>query len=77
MGTHALDPEKVDDFMDKYRIDAAFVAADDEEYVKYWFGHLYRQGRVVVVPRTQDISTTHVIKVVNGEIIKELEDRGQ
>ncbi len=76
-GPHALDPEKVDDFMDKYRIDAAFVAADDLEYVKYWCGHLYSQGKVIIVPRTQDISTTHVIKVVNGEIIKELEDRGQ
>ncbi len=76
-GPHALDPAMVDDFMEKYRIDAVFVAADDDEYVKYWFGHLYNQGKVVVVPRTKDISTTHVIKVVNGEIIKELEERGQ
>ena len=72
-GPHADDPAMVDDFMEKYRIDAVFVAADDDEYVKYWFGHLYSQGRVVIVPRTKEISTTHVIKVVNGEIVKELE----
>ncbi|MDX9802231.1 MAG: adenylyltransferase/cytidyltransferase family protein [Spirochaetia bacterium] len=70
-GPHAVDPAMVDDFMNKYNIDAAFVAADDEEYVKYWFGHLYNQGRVVVVPRTRYVSTTHVIKIVNGEIVKE------
>ena len=71
-GPHALDPDKVDEFMNKYNIDAVFVAADDEEYVKYWFGHLHQQGKVVIVPRTQDISTTHVIKVVNGDVITEL-----
>ncbi len=70
-GPHALDPDMVDDFMKKYNVDAMFVAADDEEYVKYWFGHLYEQGKVVIVPRTKDISTTHVIKVVNGEIVEE------
>ncbi len=70
-GPHALEREQVDDFMDKYHIDAAFVAADDKEYVKYWFGHLYDQNRIVIVPRTKDISTTHVIKVVNGDIVGE------
>ena len=55
--------------MEKYKIDAVFVAADDIEYVKYWFGHLYKQGKVVVVPRTQGISTTHVIKIVNGDVV--------
>ncbi len=70
-GPHAHDPAKVDEFMEKYKVDAMFVAADDEEYVKYWFGHLYEQGKVVIVPRTKDISTTHVIKVVNGEIVEE------
>jgi len=72
-GPHAFDPAKVDEFMDQYKIDAVFVAADDDEYVKYWFGYLYDQGKVVVVPRTKEISTTHVIKVVNGEIVKEIE----
>ena len=57
--------------MEKYKIDAVFVAADDMEYVKYWFGHLYKQGRVVVVPRTQGISTTQVIKIVNGDIVSQ------
>ena len=70
-GPHALQKEHVDEFMEKYKVDAAFIAADDEEYVKYWFGHLYDQGKVVVVPRTQDISTTHVIKVVNGDVVEE------
>ena len=68
-GPHAYNETAVNDFMDKYKIDAAFVAADDTEYVKYWFGHLYKQGRVVVVPRTQGISTTQVIKIVNGDIV--------
>ncbi len=72
-GPHAFDPEKVDEFMNQYNIDAVFVAADDDEYVKYWFGYLYSQGKVIIVPRTKDVSTTHVIKVVNGEIVKELE----
>lgn len=70
-GPHAFEKDKVDDFMIKYNIDAAFVAADDEEYVKYWFKHLYEQEKVVIVPRTKDISTTHVIKVVNGDIVGE------
>jgi glycerol-3-phosphate cytidylyltransferase len=68
-GPHAYDETAVNDFMDKYKIDAAFVAADDTEYVKYWFGHLYKQGRVVIVPRTQGISTTQVIKIVNGDVV--------
>ncbi len=68
-GPHAYDEAAVNDFMDKYKIDAAFVAADDTEYVKYWFGHLYKQGRVVIVPRTQGISTTQVIKIVNGDVV--------
>ena len=68
-GPHAYEESAVNDFMDKYKIDAVFVAADDMEYVKYWFGHLYRQGRVVVVPRTQGISTTQVIKIVNGDVV--------
>jgi len=72
-GPHATDPAMVDDFMIKYNVDAAFVAADDVEYVKYWFAHLYEQGRVVIVPRTREISTTHVIKIVNGEIVKEID----
>ena len=72
-GPHAFDPIKVDEFMEQYKIDAVFVAADDDEYVKYWFGYLYDQGKVVIVPRTKEISTTHVIKVVNGEIVKEIE----
>lgn len=76
-GPHALEPAKVDEFMDKYKADAVFVAADDEEYVKYWFGYLYGKGKVVVVPRTKDISTTHVIKIVNGEVVKELEGNSQ
>lgn len=67
-GPHAYEEKAVNDFMEKYNIDAAFVAADDLEYVKYWFGHLYKQGRVVVVPRTQGISTTQVIKIVNGDV---------
>ena len=75
-GPHALDPAMVDDFMNKYNVDAAFVAADDEEYVKYCFGHLFMQGKVVIVPRTKEISTTHVIKVVNGEIVNEIEGNG-
>ena len=74
-GPHALDPVKVDEFMEQYKIDAVFVAADDEEYIKYWFGHLYNQGKVVIVPRTKDVSTTHVIKVVNGEIVKEFTNK--
>ena len=68
-GPHAFEESVVNDFMDKYKIDAVFVAADDPEYVKYWFGHLYRQGKVVVVPRTQGISTTQVIKIVNGDVV--------
>jgi glycerol-3-phosphate cytidylyltransferase-like family protein len=68
-GPHAFEESAVNDFMDKYKIDAVFVAADDPEYVKYWFGHLYRQGKVVVVPRTQGISTTQVIKIVNGDVV--------
>ncbi len=71
-GPHAIDPAMVDDFMFKYNIDAAFVAADDESYVKYWFEHLYNQGKIVIVPRTRDISTTHVIKIVNGDVITEV-----
>ena len=70
-GPHAFDEAAVNDFMEKYKIDAVFVAADDMEYVKYWFGHLYKQGRVVVVPRTQGISTTQVIKIVNGDIVSQ------
>ena len=70
-GPHALEKKNVDEFMEKYKVDAAFIAADDKEYVKYWFGHLYDEGRVVIVPRTRDISTTHVIKVVNGDIVEE------
>jgi len=71
-GPHALDPVRVDEFMKEHKIDAVFVAADDDdEYVKYWFGHLYAQGKLVIVPRTKDVSTTRVIKVVNGEIVKE------
>ena len=68
-GPHAYDEKADNDFMDKYKIDAAFVAADDLEYVKYWFGHLYDQHRIVVVPRTQGISTTQVIKIVNGDVV--------
>lgn len=68
-GPHAYDEAAVNDFMDKYRIDAAFVAADDIEYVKYWFKHLYNQGRVVIVPRTKCISTSLIIKIVNGDVI--------
>lgn len=70
-GPHAHDPIAVNDFMKKYNIDAVFVAADDPEYVKYWFNHLYETGRTVTVPRTKDISTTQVIKIVNGEIVTE------
>lgn len=70
-GPHAFEESAVNDFMEKYKIDAAFVAADDLEYIKYWFGHLYRQGKVVVVPRTQGISTTQVIKIVNGDIVNQ------
>lgn len=69
-GPHALEETAVNDFMEKYRLDAIFIAADDMEYVKYWFGHLYKQGRVVVVPRTQGISTTQVIKIVNGDVVE-------
>ena len=68
-GPHAYEESAVNDFMEKYKIDAAFVAADDEEYVKYWFGHLFRQKKVVIVPRTQGISTTQVIKIVNGDVV--------
>ena len=68
-GPHAYEESAVNDFMEKYKIDAAFVAADDLEYVKYWFGHLYKQDRVVIVPRTQGISTTQVIKIVNGDVV--------
>ena len=70
-GPHAYEESAVNDFMEKYKIDAVFVAADDLEYVKYWFGHLYRQGKVVVVPRTQGISTTQVIKIVNGDVVSQ------
>jgi len=70
-GPHAFDEAAVNDFMEKYKIDAIFLAADDIEYVKYWFGYLYRQGRVVVVPRTQGISTTQVIKIVNGDVVRQ------
>ena len=70
-GPHAFDEAAVNDFMDRYKIDAIFLAADDMEYVKYWFGHLYKQGRVVVVPRTQGISTTQVIKIVNGDVVRQ------
>jgi len=74
-GPHAFDPVKVDEFMEQYKIDAVFVAADDEEYVKYWFGYLYSQGKVVIVPRTKDVSTTHVIKVVNGEVVRDFTNK--
>ena len=70
-GPHAFDVAAVNDFMEKYKIDAVFVAADDMEYVKYWFGHLYDQHRIVIVPRTQGISTTQVIKIVNGDIVSQ------
>ena len=68
-GPHAYEESAVNDFMEKDKLDAAFVAADDLEYVKYWFGHLYKQDRVVIVPRTQGISTTQVIKIVNGDVV--------
>ncbi|MCL2704793.1 MAG: adenylyltransferase/cytidyltransferase family protein [Spirochaetaceae bacterium] len=74
-GPHAHDSAKVDEFMEQYKIDAMFVAADDEEYVKYWFGYLYSQGKVVIVPRTKEISTTHVIKVVNGEVVRDFTNK--
>ena len=71
-GPYAENPAMIDDFMKKNNIDAIFVAADDEEYVKHWFSHLQSQQKVIVVPRTKDISTTHIIKVVNGEIEREI-----
>ncbi len=70
-GPFAFEDDKVDNFMDQYNLDAVFIAADTEEDVLKWFSHLHKTNRTVVVPRTQDISTTHVIKIVNGEITRD------
>ena len=67
-GPSATDAAAVDSFMDKYKIDALFLASDDMSYVNKWFRHLYETGRTIIVPRTQGISTTQVIKIVNGEL---------
>ncbi len=74
-GPFAFENKKVDSFMEDHNIDAAFIAADTEEDVLKWFSHLHRTNRTVVVPRTSDISTTHVIKIVNGEITRDMVQR--
>lgn len=68
-GPAATKDSDVDNFMKRYNIDALFLAADDMSYVNKWFKHLYETGRTVIVPRTQGISTTQVIKIVNGESV--------
>ena len=69
-GPAASDPAAVDSFMSNHNLDALFLASDDMDYVNKWFKHLYQTGRTVIVPRTQGISTTQVIKIVNGETVK-------
>lgn len=68
-GPAAVESSAVDAFMNKYNLDALFLAADDMAYVNKWFRHLYETDRTVIVPRTQGISTTQVIKIVNGETV--------
>lgn len=68
-GPAATDSSAVNAFMTRYNLDALFLAADDMAYVNKWFRHLYETGRTVIVPRTQGISTTQVIKIVNGEAV--------
>lgn len=68
-GPAASESSAVDNFMSRNNLDALFLAADDMEYVNKWFRHLYETGRTIIVPRTQGISTTQVIKIVNGEFI--------
>lgn len=68
-GPAAKEATAVDKFMARHNLDALFLAADDMAYVNKWFKHLYETNRTVIVPRTQGISTTQVIKIVNGEAI--------
>lgn len=68
-GPAATKDSDVDNFMSRNNLDALFLAADDMAYVNKWFKHLYETGRTVIVPRTQGISTTQVIKIVNGESV--------
>ena len=68
-GPAATESSAVDRFMNRYNLDALFLASDDMAYVNKWFKHLYETGRTVIVPRTQGISTTQVIKIVNGEAV--------
>ena len=68
-GPAAAESSAVDNFMSRNNLDALFLAADDMAYVNKWFRHLYETGRTIIVPRTQGISTTQVIKIVNGEFI--------
>lgn len=68
-GPAATDPAAVDAFMSRNNLDALFLASDDMAYVNKWFKHLYETNRTVIVPRTKGISTTQVIKIVNGEAV--------
>ena len=68
-GPSATDTAAVDAFMRRNNLDALFLASDDMAYVNKWFRHLYETDRTVIVPRTQGISTTQVIKIVNGEAV--------
>ena len=68
-GPAATTPAAVDAFMSRNNLDALFLASDDMAYVNKWFKHLYETNRTVIVPRTKGISTTQVIKIVNGEAV--------
>ena len=68
-GPAATEPAAVDEFMNRNNADALFLASDNMAYVNKWFKHLYETNRTVIVPRTQGISTTQVIKIVNGEAV--------
>ena len=68
-GPAATEDAAVDEFMRRNNLDAIFLASDDMAYVNKWFKHLYETGRAIIVPRTQGISTTQVIKIVNGEFV--------
>ena len=68
-GPAAKEADAVDKFMSRNNLDAIFLASDDMAYVNKWFKHLYDTNRTVIVPRTQGISTTQVIKIVNGEAV--------
>ena len=69
-GPAAIDDKAVDLFMRRNNADALFLASDNMAYVNKWFKYLYETNRTVIVPRTQGISTTQVIKIVNGEAVE-------